>query len=139
MDLYEQLVETYLTVFERNFVLPQPAVKLGTGDVPIGLFETGSNWDAWPDFIALDFEGKRIQIVEVSKSTAVSDVRGKLKKYEDKHYEAWIRRVLPNTMNDFQITRRFFVRASVKEKLGATELEISTLEHVFDTIRDKMP
>ena len=139
MDLYEQLVEIYLTVFEENFVLPQPAVKLGANDSPIGLFETGSEWDAWPDFIGLDFKGKRIQVVEVSKTTTVSEVRGKLKKYEDKHYDAWIRRILPKGMNDFPITRRFFVRASVKEKLGPTETEISTLEHVFDVIRDKMP
>ena len=139
MDLYEQLVEVYLTVFEGSFVLPQPPVKLGAGDAPVGLFEGGSQWDAFPDFIALNFRKGQIQIVEVSKTTSLAELKGKLEKYRDKHYETWIRQILAPNLAQLPITRRLFVRKTLVDRLGSVDSELIPLEQVFDTIRDKMP
>lgn len=139
VDLYEQLVEFYLTVFENNFVLPQPPVKLGTNDQPIGLFDSGSKWDAWPDFVALDFSRKRIQVVEVTKTLNLAEVKEKVEKYKDSRYDSWIRQVLPSSFSEFPIIRHFFLRQAVIDKIGSLEPETTPLERVFDAIRNKMP
>jgi hypothetical protein len=143
LDLYEDLVQLYLTVFEDCAIRPQ---------VPIRKSLTGEDWEAYPDFLAIDFKKRRILIVEVSKA-ADRGVAGKFaEKLRSEEYRSNVEHYLRNTtlnnhLNDFMIQWRFFVRranvsvleSGIREFIDTGQAEVTTLEDVFDTIRNHMP
>ena len=143
MNLYEQLVEVYLTVIERRAVIPQFRVMLDTeGKSWVEGKRVG--WSAFPDFLAVDFARKEIQIVEVTSSAdgakpkeLVHKMLGNRQTIED-----YTRTFVGN---DFPIAWRFFVRHSLANNLEAElrtnqiEASVTTLEDVFDALKRKMP
>lgn len=144
MDFYEQIVQAYLTTFERCAVLPQ---------VPILHSVTGQPWEACLDFLALDFSKRRIQIVEVSKATTRSkpkDLAAKLQPSYRENVEQYVKEVTLNKELDYPIHWRFFVRRENADLLKSDQAfleytarggqaEVTELEAVFDKIRDRMP
>lgn len=61
MDFYEALVETYLTVVEGCAVIPQAPIR---EDIH------GNPWEAYLDFVAINFQHRRIEVIEVSKASS---------------------------------------------------------------------
>lgn len=96
MDLYEELVHFYLTVVEGCAATPQVPILRSIEDKP---------WYAYPDFLALDFKHRTIQIVEVSKATAPGvgpKLAEKLKPEHRKNVEHYIRaKTLNGQLEDF--------------------------------------
>jgi hypothetical protein len=145
MDMYEQLVQSYLTIFEHLAVIPQFPVLFNDKGEPC--FHEGPGtlaWDAFPDFLAVDMRGHQAQVIEVNKS-----------RYPDK-ISSLVRRTLENRervesyvrwfVSDARPIRwRFFVRRNMVDRLkreieaGGIQPGITTLEEVFDKLRDVMP
>jgi len=144
MDLYEELVHFYLTVVEGCAAIPQVPVLRSIDDEP---------WYAYPDFLALDFKERSIQIIEVSKATTPSfpKLAEKLKPDHRKNVEHYIRtKTLNGQLPDFSICWRFFVREANIERLRSQQdfrdyensggpARITALEKAFDEIRGQMP
>ena len=140
MELYEPVIEILLTVIEKCFVLPQAPSKV-------------DSWEAYPDFVALDFTNKRILVVEVTKRSSLSDVRktlgDKLKQDYRAKVDEWIKMNLPDPINSYPVIRRFFVRDRIASKLkdepewrdhvkrGHVKLE--SLEGAINQYRETMP
>lgn len=138
MDLYEQLVETYLTVIEGCAVIPQ---------VPILKNSSGENWSAYPDFLALNFGKQLAQVVEVNKSTSPQRMANLLRRrFEERlDIEHYIRNHILDQQLKFPFRWRFFIREahrqaaeSILRELGF-DAEISFLETVFDALKARMP
>jgi hypothetical protein len=145
MDMYEQLVSNYLTIFEHLAVIPQFPVLFNDKGEPCFHEGPGSlAWDAFPDFLTVDMRGHQAQIIEVNKSL-----------YRDK-ISRLVRRTLGNrpkiqsyvkwfVSEAFPIRWRFFVRQRMVDQLkceieaGGIQPTITTLEEVFDKLRDVMP
>jgi hypothetical protein len=143
MDLYEQIVEIYLTAVEGCAVIPQ---------VPILQSTKGEPWEAYPDFLAVDFKKRRVSIVEVSKAGS----RNVAKKFSDKlqpdyrnNIEQYIKNKTLNNQLDFPIHWRFFVRKQHCQRLESAlafreyietggQAEVIPLEDVFDKIGHSM-
>jgi hypothetical protein len=69
MDMYEQLVQSYLTIFEHLAVIPQFPVLFNDKGKPCFHVGPGTvGWAAFPDFLALDMRSHQAQIIEVNKS-----------------------------------------------------------------------
>jgi hypothetical protein len=140
MDLYEDAVESYLTICERCAVIPQ---------VPILKDQEGQPWEAYPDFLALNFGQQQAWIVEVTKSRNWGSVKNLIQKraIERPDIEAYIKRfTLNGQISDFGIEWRFFVRAEHKTKAEGIAVEanfragsITTLESVFHWLVETMP
>ena len=143
MDLYEEIVGFYLNVFEGCFLLPQAPVKLGENGKPLDLDASGVKWEAYPDFIAIDFRKPRIQIVEVTKIRDKKRVKQRIEEKLDASYVAnidhWVRTVLPESVRDLMLTRRFFLRSEVIPEPIDARAEFSSLQTVFNAVRDRMP
>jgi hypothetical protein len=142
MDLYEQLIEMNLTIFERLAVVPQFPVLFDENDEP---WTSGHKvkWSAYPDFLALDVQNKLAYVVEVSKSLQSSkphDLAKRMIKDRPK-----IDRYVNLFAEGFDVRWRFFVRGDQVKALrsalaGQTpEPGIDTIESVFDKIRSEMP
>lgn len=151
MNIYEQVVELYLTQIEGCAVMPQLRIE----KLPCGL-----SWKARPDFVAINFQANEIQIVEVTKRAArtsadraaVDRLASKLDPPHRGSVEAAVQEIaLANHLHDWPIRWRFFVRESFGALL-ATHAEFSayafernespeiiTLEHVFATIGKTLP
>jgi len=145
VDMYEQLVETFLTVIERCAVIPQFPVLFDKQD---NIWVEGQPvaWAAYPDFLAIDFVNQQIQVIEVTKSRGtkktlqlVDRLVGNRKKVE-RHVREFTRNL------DFPIVWRFFVRQDLAVKLrsklkdkGIEPFEVIDLESVFDRLRKLMP
>ncbi len=137
MDFYEALVETYLTVIEKCAVLPQ---------VPILRDARGKPWEAYPDFLALDFKKRQIQIVEVTKAREERAVRRLAKDRLDPGYrgnvENYVKTFTLDSQIDFAVRWRFFVREehlTALRSVTGKEAEAMALEDVFDALKKKMP
>jgi hypothetical protein len=145
MELYEELVQLYLTVFEGCIVMPQ---------VPILSAVDGTPWYAYPDLLALEFQNQLIQIVEVTKSmdhAAGPKLAEKLKANHRENVEHYLKtKTLNNHLGEFRICWRFFVRAIHVERLknhpdfkqyeeSGRYATVMAVEEVFNAIRDKMP
>ena len=142
--MYEQLVETYLTVFERLAVVPQFPVLFDDKDEP---WTEGHKvaWAAYPDFLAVQLKDHEAQIIEVSKSRSKAKARelvqrllGNREKIE--RYVKWF------TSGDFEIKWRFFVRDGVVLDTLESELKakgiqatVTALEVVFEKLKRVMP
>ena len=145
MDLYEHLVEEYLTVFDHLAVVPQFPVLFGEDWRPRFHEAPGRTiWDAYPDFLAIDTRNRLAQIVEVTKSPGPNQVRilagrALANRARVEEYVRWF------TPDSSQIHWRFFVRRervdTLKTELeaGGLEAAITSLEDVFDKLRDRMP
>lgn len=142
MDLYEQLVEWKLTIFEQLAVIPQFPVLFDENGKP---WSNGHKltWSAYPDFLALDVKQKHAYIVEVSKSLQSSkakDLVARMKENRGKieEYVSWF-------APEFDVHWRFFVREIHTEPLrGAlsaegVEAKVEALECVFEQIKSVMP
>jgi hypothetical protein len=142
MDFYEDVVEFYLTAIEGCAVIPQ---------APILKNKDGENWEAFPDFIAINFAERRVEIVEVAKSAYAAPVKRLAEKLLPSHREHVEHYVLNTTFAgqlQVPIHWRFFVRQKQEATLRAQEafrgfdpnrVLVTTLEDVFDELRDKMP
>ncbi len=145
MKLYEHLVEAYLTQIEGLAVIPQLQVHHdATGDV----------WSARVDFLALDFASRSLQIVQVSSSRKLEKAVQLAKTLSESHrtrLEAGIREgPLHGELKDWIFRWRFFVRAGLVDVLECEDLvaayrdahgqpvAIVALEHVFNTLRDRL-
>lgn len=144
MDIYEQIVELYLTVVEGCAVIPQ---------VPILKSIEGKPWAAYPDFLGIDFNKRCIWIVEVSKSTSretAINLAAKLQSEHRSNIEHYVKSSTLNSEVNFPIYWCFFIRRSNIEVLKSApayreytekggQVELFALEDVFDNIRDLMP
>lgn len=144
MDIYEQIVELYLTAIEGCAVLPQVPILQSIGGKP---------WEAYPDFLAIDFNKRRISIVEVSKSSSRDTAMNLAAKLQPEHrgnVEHYVKSSTLNNELNFPIHWRFFVRRSniavlqsapaYREYIGkGGQAEAIALEDVFDRIKDSMP
>jgi hypothetical protein len=145
MDLYEQLAEEYLTIFEHLAVIPQFPVLFDEKGQPCFHEASGKrSWTAFPDFLAVDIKNRQAQVVEVNKSVypdQVSDLatRTLANRTKIEEYVMWF------MADGYQIRWRFFVRLEMAEKLEARLLKgglqgsITPLEDVFNKLRDRMP
>jgi len=144
MDLYEEVVHFYLTVIEGCAVTPQ---------VPILRSIEGKEWYAYPDFLALNFKDRLIQIVEVTKATDPKSslkLAAKLRPDHRDNVEHYIKTVTLDNQLSFEICWRLFVR---RENMGRLKSDpdfvtyeksggrpkVMALEDVFDAIRVRMP
>jgi hypothetical protein len=67
VNIYEQVVELYMTQVEGCAVMPQLRIE----KLPCGL-----SWKARPDFVAINFRAREVQIVEVSNHAARTRAAG---------------------------------------------------------------
>jgi hypothetical protein len=143
VDFYEQLVHFYLTAIEKCLVIPQ---------VEILKSPTGESWVAYPDFLALDFSNRLIQVIEVTKGwKATSTLAPKLKQQHRTYVEDYIKSsTLQGELRNFSLLWRFFVRNAEASRLevhpdliaykeSGGHVRIEYLEQVFDKLRDQMP
>lgn len=138
MDLYEDLVETYLTVVEGCAVIPQ---------VPILKNRKGEDWSAYPDFLALRFRPQEAQIVEVKKSTGWQAVRELIEKRfaQKEEIEDYILKHTLDQRLDFPFRWRFFIRKVHKSKAEKLILDLgfnaetTDLEFIFSDLARRMP
>jgi hypothetical protein len=142
MDFYEGLVEFYLTQIEGLAVIPQaPILKNLEGD----------DWIAFPDFVAVNFQEQRTEIIEVTKSVYPRPVKWLARKLLPDYrtnVENYVRTKTLARQLDFPIHWRFFVRKRQIETLESQDaykqfdqslVHVHPLEEVFDKIRDIMP
>ncbi|MGD0290276.1 MAG: hypothetical protein ABSC63_11565 [Candidatus Binataceae bacterium] len=142
MDFYEQVIEFYLTAIEGCAVLPQVNVTHSS---------SGEPWNACPDFLALDFGKKQVQIIEVSKKWD-SPTRLALKWHADyrKNIEYFVRNSILRNHLEFELLWRFIVRGPNVEKLKSRseyrdfiatggKATVESIEMIFDSIKEKMP
>ena|SRR5579863_4531043 len=142
MDLYEQLIEMELTIFEHLAVIPQFPVLFDENDKP---WTEGRRitWSAYPDFLALDIQKHFAYVVEVSKSLQ-SFKPGVLAERMIEN-RARIERYVKWFAPGFDVRWRFFVRSThagaLRKKLLAQtpEPEVRTIEEAFDKIKSVMP
>jgi len=144
MDLYEQVVQMHLTVFERLAVIPQFPVLFDDKDEP---WVEGCKvaWSAYPDFLALCLLGKReAQVIEVSKARQSAKARELVEamcanREKMERYIRWF------VGDDFEISWRFFVREANKDTLvrqlqaKGIPPKVTALEELFDKLKRVMP
>jgi hypothetical protein len=144
MDAYEQLVESYLTIFEHLAIIPQFPVLFDEKDQP-RFHETPGTvaWAAFPDFLAIDTRNREAHLVEVNKSVGSGLLglvdRTVANRERVEAYTSWF------ASDGFAIRWRFFVRRRQVEgfsgRLAAAGIkpDVTALEDVFDRLRDLMP
>ncbi|MGD0696530.1 MAG: hypothetical protein ABSB82_17050 [Terriglobia bacterium] len=153
MDLYEQLVGIYLTVFEHLAVVPQFPVLFDANNNPCFEESPGKRtYAAHPDFLAVDIKRRQAQVVQVRKSQ---------KSGEALQLTDWLTTKRPDGKTDaeiigsyvkwfvgeeFAVHWRFFVRAqnvnALEERLqqaSQTAATITALEDVFEKLKNVMP
>ncbi len=145
MDMYEQLVEVYLTVHERPAVIPQfPVLFDDRGEPWVEGRKIG--WSAYPDFLAVNLGANHgAQVIEVSKSMSSDkpkDLIERTCKNRDK-VEQYVRWFARDT--GLKIEWRFFVRQRqskpLQDALRETAIphDVTTLEEVFEWVKNVMP
>jgi hypothetical protein len=112
---FESVVMYYLAA-EGLFLSPQFSVK----------DSSGGEWSC-PDFVALDFSKREVQVVEVTTAATVSGIVEKLEKREDQ----WFRHLRPQLARrgvvdeSWKYLVRVFVRESnvemIRQKLSDAE------------------
>jgi hypothetical protein len=145
MDMYEQLVENYLTIFEHLAVIPQFPVLFNDKDEPCFHETPGAlAWDAFPDFLAVDMRNRQAQIIEVNKSGYPDQISQLVRRTlgNREKVESYVKWFVSDT---FPIQWRFFVRDKMVDRLkreieaGGIQPSITKLEDVFNKLRDRMP
>jgi hypothetical protein len=147
MDTYEQLVQTYLTVVEKCAVIPQFPILFDQDDKPWSKGHRIS-WSAYPDFLAVDFLNRQVQIVEVTKALSSKKPEELVEKLLA-HRERIERYVRWFTNDYFPLCWRYFVRDANKDKLHkeltriagseGQKWQVTALEDVFDELKRVMP
>lgn len=142
MDFYEEGVLFFLTAIEGSVVLPQ---------VPVTVKDANgkSIWEAYPDFLALNFKKRQIQILEVSKSNNKDTIKKLVEKADQKYrniVEKHVREeILKGELDEFLFDWRFFVRKqeveSLKQKIDKLGCiaEVNSIEAIFESIMQRMP
>ena len=107
MDVYDEMVMSYLVRHGNVFVSPQFDMK--TAD--------GKPWSC-PDFVALDLANKLVSVVEVSTASNISGlaerVNDRQNQWIDKLKDQLIReRLVDETWKDYQV--QVFVRQDQKD------------------------
>ncbi len=145
MDMYEQLVGRYLTIFEHFAAIPQFPVLFNDKGEPCFHESPGTlTWDAFPDFLAVDMRSRHAQIIEVNKSGYPNQIGDLVKRTlgNREKIESYVKWFVSDT---FPIQWRFFVRDKMVDRLkreleaGGIQPRITTLEEVFNKLRDVMP
>jgi predicted RNA binding protein with dsRBD fold (UPF0201 family) len=122
VNLAEEAVLEYLTHDGDVFVCPQYRAPGGN-----------------PDFVALDFIKHQVTVVEVSTAYGLGNLRDKLKRKD------WIDSVRQELKkkgvidDGWRLIVRVFVAAAYKSQLEndkAEDLEIETIDHVFECLLD---
>ncbi|MEX5219454.1 MAG: hypothetical protein NW701_16615 [Nitrospira sp.] len=103
MEFYEGLVHSYLTAVRRFLVLPQAEILHNS---------EGEPWKADVDFVALDFKGEKIYLVEVSSSSDYpAKAVDRLLEENYKNIEPYIKsELLRNQLSSFKVIWWFFIR-----------------------------
>lgn len=166
-NLYEQVVQLYLGIFEHLILMPQfLAVFRGKGRVADQNWQPcfvedlngrSSAYDKSLDILAVDVKGREAQIVEVSKALPPGEHLAKmllLKRREADHLTDGeiIERYLKWFLGEsFTVRWRFFFPGgennkeaeSFKRKFENTPIAdkviVTPLEHVFDKLRTERP
>lgn len=157
MDLYEQLVEMQLTIFEHLAVIPQFPV-LFSNDEPWRFVPSQKKkitWSAYPDFLALDIQKGIAYVVEVSKSRQSFKADDMAKRMNENRtkietYVKWFTResdAKSDFKPDFDVHYRFFVRSThetklrqaLRQRMHESLWHVDALENVFDNIKNVMP
>lgn len=145
MDLYEELVESYFTIFEHLALIPQfPVLFNDKGEPCFHENPEELGWSALPDFLAVDLRNHQAQIIEVNKSgypDKISDLikRTLANREKIESYVKWF------VSDAFPIQWRFFVREKMVDRVkreieaGGGQPSITTLEAVFDKLKQIMP
>jgi hypothetical protein len=146
MDLYEELVENYLTIFEHLAVIPQFPVLFDDKGEPCFHESTGKRdlKTAFPDFLAVDMRSHQAQIIEVNKSEYPDKISRLVRRTLDNRekIESYVKWFVSDT---FLIQWRFFIRKKMIDRLkneieaGGIQPSITTLESVFDELKRRMP
>ncbi len=76
MDMYEQAVMWYVVSGGQRFVCPQFSIPSDTG---------GGEWSC-PDFVALDFQGKTVYVVEVTTDATGNNLVKKVRSRESQWF-----------------------------------------------------
>jgi hypothetical protein len=141
LDVYEDIVMLYLSAKEGALIRPQ--VRILRQD------PSGGPWEAYPDFLAINFLKPSIEVVEVSKAwDAPKDLASKLTRPHRENVEQGVRELIPGARLDAPIFWRFFVRRErcgalrsrqeyrtfVQER-GEEAAEVTPLEDVIDWLR----
>jgi hypothetical protein len=145
MDMYEQLVEVYLTVHERRAVIPQFPVLFDERGEP---WTEGRKvgWSAYPDFLAVSFGANHgAQVIEVSKSMSPDKPKDLVKRTanERQRIEQYVRWFVRN--DAVEIQWRFFVRdrhvKALRNALNSAQIpsDVKALEEVVDWVKNVMP
>jgi hypothetical protein len=147
MDMYEQIVETFLTVREHRAVIPQFPILFDDRGEP---WEEDKGrkigWSLYPDFLALGFGNRKgAQIIEVSKSMQSAKPRELVERSLScrdrvQRYVRWFA-----VDEGLQIEWRFFVRQRqaefLKKELSGRGMQsdVTILEEVVDWVKNVMP
>jgi hypothetical protein len=147
MDMYEQIVETFLTVHERRAVIPQfPVLFDDQGEPWVEAKGRKIGWSLYPDFLAVGFGIHRgAQIIEVSKSMQTAKPRELVQRTLScrdrvQRYVRWFA-----VDEGLQIEWRFFVRQRqaefLKKELSGLDIQsdVTILEEVVDWVKNVMP
>lgn len=141
MDYYEEAVLFHLTSIKHMFVLPQPAI--------VERDEFGKvSWEAYPDFLAVNFNEPSIEVVEVTKAWKIDKVREKCKASYLQIVERNIReKILQRELTSFSLNWHFIVRSAlverVREELDKNGLgsnaRVTCLEKILEEIAKQLP
>lgn len=149
MDFYEQLVMVYLQMDTADkeqhpiccrdmFVLPQAKILKD---------EKGNEWEAYPDFVAINFAEKTIYNIEVTKNWVLSGFIENRSEINRKTIEYYIRNeILKKQLSEdeYKLIWILFVREArvewVRDKINDDPwCEVISLEHVLDGIKATLP
>ncbi len=153
MDLYEQLVGIYLTVFEHLAVVPQFLVLFDEKDQPCFAESEGKrSFGTCLDFLAVDMKKRQVQVVQVRKALGPDKTlqltNHIIEKRPDGQTDGEIigRYIKWFVGEDFAVQWRFFVRAqnvkALEERLQQapqTTATVTALEDVFEKLKNVMP
>ncbi len=145
-DIYEQLVQDYLTIKEHLAVVPQFHIRFGSEGSPRFREEADSDtFKRLPDFLALDIKGQKAWVVEVTMAWSPQFGKWNAKsRAQAEEYVLWFTGWKPPT--GWRLGWRFFARRGRAKTLrdnlaglGFLDPEVTSLEDVFDYFRDVMP
>lgn len=101
--LYEEAVMWYVTAGGQRFVCPQFRVHA-----------SASKWDAYPDFVAVDFHAKTLYVIEVTIASNVSKIARRIAS-NGPETKKFLKENLKNDSVDFEdwaVKFRVFLRST---------------------------
>jgi hypothetical protein len=145
MDLYERVVEIYLTEIKQCPVIPQFLAQFDQAKKACRPFPRKEHsWQANPDFLIFDLERQQIEIASVCSSGRWDGVRENASKLlgSIERIETYLKAISTRPI-ELPVCLHFFVMKSQESKLRAylqtervnPEPQITALEHVFDELK----